>query len=541
MQNNTGQQPPMTDPALRIPSENEWIDPVWSLLSKLFEGSSYFDPLRAALAKHDAEQQTTGWMDASGGDRPQQQRPPDEKKTGARIPSENEWIDPAWSLLSKLFEGSSYFDPLPVKPPQPPVQYTGQPPFTPSGQALFGLSDTGTGSMPQQPPVQGPFVMPYPGQPMSPEQANFMMSAFAGPGVARQPSQSAAVNTPGRPAIEGPAPSQSNSPSGRGSTILSLEPQPLSPLSMEPNPLEVRPKLREGPFELAELLSLAKEQPVSPEMAQAESGGGMGTAAKIAMALGGLGLALGLRNQYRKDKGRLARHGKNGEHGGNMAAMLGMMGQGLGGYANYKQGEASDQRNRQMFDDKIRTQMLLAMAKQQADAQELEANLGQKRTEETGRDKRAELSARIQAEIAKANLELRERSISGTEAYRNKLINIREGERDEVGQGMEMLVLKNLELKALADLDAGILTENSQLHPALRSISVTIDGLKRKLAAIARGESFKAMEVPMRAAMGSAVMRSGIIDPLQTGPWQPILEPLMRRTEEEGSSDYTED
>jgi hypothetical protein len=301
---------------------------------------------------------------------------------------------------------------------------------------------------------------------------------------------------------------------------------------MEPNPLEVRPKLREGPFELAELLSLAEEQPVSPEMAQAEPSSGMGNAAKIAMALGGLGLALGLRNQYRKDKGRVGR---------NTGRMIDLIGRGLGGYTNYKQGEEAKKTAKQMFDDKIRTEILLAMAKQQADALKLEANLGQKRTEETGRDKRAELSARVQVEIAKANLELRSEALSNLNAFRGRTLDIREGERDEAGQGMEMLVLKNLELQALADIDAKKITDNSQLHPALRSVGVTVDGLKRKLAAIARGESYRAMSVPMGVAMGSAIMRSGIINPLQTGPWQPILEPLMKRTEEEGSSDYTED
>jgi len=405
-----------------------------------------------------------------------------------------------------LLDGNN--DPSKAPSPQdpstvyPPVQYTGQPPFTSSAQAAFALGQPGVTRsmaspqgpsqgqpqgqpqaqqqppqpMPQQRPAAwGPYEAPPPGQPMSPRQANFMLSSFAGPGVARQPSQSAAVNTPGRPAIEGPAPSQANFAKKPWVNPLSLEPIPeewVNPLSLEPipesNPLvmeqqpEPQTQMRGAPFELADLMSFAKEQPVDPQMIEAEQNGGMGTSAKIALALGGLGLVLGLRNQYKKDKGTLGR---------NTANMLNLMGEAAHGYTNYAQTEKAykvREQERQdtlkKFYDDMMLQAALAQAKQQA--------------EEQADEIKATADAKALADTIDAQNNRFAYAESGRNARSAASLAV---ERDKIGSinsvlGMataseRTLGAKNLLMEAIADYDAGKLT--TPLHPLLVAYNET--------------------------------------------------------------------
>lgn len=206
-----------------------------------------------------------------------------------------------------------------------------------------------------------PFDFASASQTMMPQQqlqsrpmGNLYPELLADPRVARamlaQPSQSAASYTPGRSVMEGSA------PTGTGANPLASEPWPqINPLTMEPQPERTEQK----DFEIADLLKFVG----SPQEAEApEKKGGMSTAAKMALGLGGLGLILALRNQYQKDKGTLGRNTSN---------MLGMVGRGLGGYAMYHQGEEQQKLKRDTLD----TQIMLEQARQQQRGEIASANI----------------------------------------------------------------------------------------------------------------------------------------------------------------------
>ena len=281
--------------------------------------------------------------------------------------------------------------------------------------------------------------------------------------------------------------------------------------------------MRGGPFELADLMSFAKEKPANPQMAEGDKG--MGTASKIALALGGLGLALGLRNQYRKDKGRLSRHGKNGEHGGNMAAMLGMMGGAAQGYTNYAQAEKAYkvrgeeyQGNLKRFYDDMMLQAALAQAKQQAEEQA------------------DEIKATAEAKALADTIDAQNNRFASAESGRNaRSAASLAVERDKVGSinsvlGMataseRTLRAKNLLMKAIEDYDNGRLTTIDPLLSAYGETPATIaikSGiLKEKARRGDQSEYMRALQSMVPGLMGQSIVESN--PDFNAGPSSEIL------------------
>jgi hypothetical protein len=349
---------------------------------------------------------------------------------------------------------------------------------------------------------------------------------FAAPGVAQallaQPSQSAAANTPGRAAIEGAAPSY------EPARLPTPEEFGLNPLSQEAMPIPgrgdgLRPEPNtepRGDFDLSELMKVVGE----PE----KKGDGMSAGMKALLALGGLGLALGLRNQYKKDKGTT---------GKNTNKMLGMIAGGLQGYASYAQGQESKKAGERALGMKV----ALELAKQEA----------------KNRQEQAKLDAAM--ERTQAGLATKKEIFGEAQADRNywneKEYALHLKQAETADKAMETATsadrhyaLQQLESQAIEDRRAGRLTSPDQIDPMLARYKVSLDTIDAKIrredesGRLREQQEFgRAISTPMDIMMLLSLMNSGSVRLGDTGPYKESLGRWLGSSTEPEPADYQED